>query len=93
MLNALEHAFPKSFRWTKPEGGMFIWVEGVEGFDGEVFYHQAIERKIAFVPGKFFFINEAEGQATMRLNFTMFDADVITPAIQTLGEMLRQQYD
>ncbi|MFZ4826931.1 MAG: PLP-dependent aminotransferase family protein [Phototrophicaceae bacterium] len=93
MLHALEQFFPKSFRWTKPEGGMFIWVEGAQGFDGEAFYYEAIENKIAFVPGKFFFIDEAQGVSTMRLNFTMFDEQVITSAMQTLGDMLTQRYD
>ncbi len=89
MLDAMERYLPDSYHWTKPDGGMFIWVEGPDGVDAEQLYWKAVERKIAFVPGKFFFINHGEGLGTMRLNFTKIDEEVIDKAIQILAGVIR----
>ncbi len=89
MLEALDRSFPDSYRWIKPEGGMFIWVEGPDGIDAEELYWRAVERKVAFVPGKYFFLDEDDGLATMRLNFTMSDEATIQRAIDILGDVLR----
>ena len=89
MLQAMERCFPSDWRWTKPEGGMFIWVEGPDGVDAEQLYWQAVERKVAFVPGKYFYIQPGGGLATMRLNFTRIDEAAIDRAIETLGQVIQ----
>jgi 2-aminoadipate transaminase len=85
MLAALDRYFPASFTWSRPEGGMFLWVEGPAGFDTEDLYGRAVERKVAFVPGRFFFTQRGEGAETMRLNYTMADEATLDRAIQTLA--------
>ena len=90
MLAAMERHFPHEFRWTKPEGGMFIWVEGAPGLDAEQIYWRAVERNVAFVPGKYFYVEPDEGLATMRLNFTRVDEAAIETAIAALGAALRE---
>jgi len=89
MLNAMENYLPDTYRWTQPDGGMFIWIEGPEGVDAEKIYWKAVERKVAFVPGKFFFIDKEAGLGTMRLNFTKIDEGTIDKAIKTLGEVIK----
>ena len=89
MLAAMARHFPPEYRWTKPEGGMFIWVEGPPGVDAEAIYWKAVERKVAFVPGKYFYVDQAQGLATMRLNFTRADEATIERAIAALGEAMR----
>ncbi|MBU0711894.1 PLP-dependent aminotransferase family protein [bacterium] len=89
ILEALDQHFPKNFTWSKPDGGMFIWVEGPKGFDAEACYHKAIEQKVAYVPGKYFFTGPDEGLETMRLNFSMCDADTIRKGIRILGDVIR----
>lgn len=89
MLAAMERYLPDTYHWEKPDGGMFIWVEGPDDLDGEKLYWQAVERKIAFVPGKFFFINPEDGLGTMRLNFTRIDEETIDRAIKILGDVIR----
>ncbi len=91
MLNALAKYFPGNVTWSKPEGGMFIWAEGPNGLDTETLYWKAIERKVAYVPGKFFYSQQGEGNATMRLNFTMSDEATIDRAIKTLAEVIREE--
>ena len=71
MLSALGTCFPEGFKWSRPEGGMFLWVEGPQGFDMEELYWKAVKRNVAFVPGKYFYTSQNEGIETMRLNYTM----------------------
>ena len=91
MLRALEAYFPSDFRWSSPEGGMFIWAEGPRGLDMEKIYWEAIQRKTAFVPGRFFFTEEGEGLETMRLNYTMTDESTIDRAICVLSEVIQEE--
>lgn len=90
MLAALERHMPGEYRWIKPEGGMFIWVEGPAGVDAEQIYWKAVEQKVAFVPGKYFYIDLEDGLPTMRLNFTRVDEATIEAAIETLAGVVRQ---
>lgn len=90
MLDALERHFPAGFTWSRPEGGMFVWAEGPAGLDMEEIYWQAVERKTAFVPGKFFYTEPEAGLATMRLNFTMAKEAEIDRAVGILGEVMHK---
>jgi 2-aminoadipate transaminase len=90
MLEAMKEYFPASFSYTRPEGGMFVWAEGPEGFDSLSVYDKAIERKVAYVPGRFFYTEDGAGSGTMRLNFTNSSSDQIRSAIATLGEIFSE---
>ena len=87
MLAAMDQFMPKVYRWTKPEGGMFIWIDGPDGVDAEQIYWKAVDQKVAFVPGKYFFIDQDKGLGTMRLNFTMSDESTIYRAIEILARV------
>lgn len=88
MLAALRRHFPPGFRWSQPEGGMFVWVEGPENSDLTAVYRAAVQRRVAFVPGRHFFPEAGRGLNTMRLNFTMPAVDEIDWAVQTLAEVI-----
>ncbi|MCY4018828.1 MAG: PLP-dependent aminotransferase family protein [Chloroflexi bacterium] len=88
MLAAMDEFMPKVYRWTKPEGGMFIWIDGPDGLDAEEIYWKAVDQKVAFVPGKYFFIDQKAGLGTMRLNFTMSDESTIVRAIEILARVI-----
>lgn len=90
MLEALDRYFPDNYHWTQPEGGMFLWIEGPHGVDMEQVYWKAIEQKVAFVPGKFFYTNPQEGASTMRLNFTSSDQATIDHAVRVLANVVRE---
>jgi 2-aminoadipate transaminase len=89
MLDAMDAFFPKGFTWSKPDGGMFIWVDGPQGLNTEELYKKAIEAQVAFVPGRFFYFRDDQGLHTMRLNFTMSSESVIRQAIECLGGVIR----
>lgn len=90
MLNALQDHFPPGYSWSKPEGGMFVWVQGPSGTDMPTLYRQAVQRNVAFVPGTFFYAHPGEGLETMRLNFTMSDEATLESAVHTLAGVLRK---
>lgn len=89
MLKALEKYFSKTFRWTKPEGGMFIWIEGPNHMDMVDLYWKAIEKNVAFVPGTYFYAKQGEGKNTMRLNFTNVNEKQIVKAIKILSQVIK----
>ncbi|MCX7956035.1 MAG: PLP-dependent aminotransferase family protein [Patescibacteria group bacterium] len=90
MLDALEKYFPKNFSWTKPEGGMFIWIEGPKNFNSLKTYWKAIENNVAYVPGQYFFVKPNQGKNTMRLNFTNITEEKIILAIKKLSEIIKK---
>ena len=92
MLHALGQYFPHDFKWSKPEGGMFIWAEGPRGLNMDRVFKRAIEKQVAFVPGRYFYASQGMGQETMRLNFTMINEATIDRSIQTLSEVIREEY-
>lgn len=88
MIDAMERYFPKTVTYTRPRGGMFLWVTLPEGVSALSLFSKAIEKKVAFVPGDPFYINEKDTN-TMRLNFTNADCGMIEEGIRRLGDLLR----
>ncbi len=91
MLEAMDKYCTGLLKWSKPEGGMFIWAEGPKGMDMEKVYFKAIERKVGYVPGKFFFPNPEDGLETVRLNYTNITVEQIDKAIKILSEVLQEE--
>jgi DNA-binding transcriptional MocR family regulator len=89
MLSALQNHMPESVTWTKPQGGMFVWLTLPKSIDGKQLLEQALEQKIAFVPGSAFY---ADGMTTntIRLNFTMTDDATIQTGIARLAQVIRK---
>jgi 2-aminoadipate transaminase len=88
MLDAIEAHFPLGSTWTRPTGGMFVWVELPEGTDAAALLPSVIEQeKVAYVPGSPFFANGG-GVNSMRLNFTHAPADVVKDGVARLGKAL-----
>jgi DNA-binding transcriptional MocR family regulator len=89
MLAALGMEMPEGVSWTRPEGGMFIWLTLPEAVDGADLLKRAIaEARIAFVPGRAFHADGSGGN-TLRLNFSLADEAQIAEGIARLGALLR----
>jgi 2-aminoadipate transaminase len=88
MVAAIEEHFPEETKWTKPEGGMFLWITLPEGLSAVAVFRQAIEKKVAFVPGDPFYVNRSNVNA-MRLNYSSVDEATIRTGIKRLGDVLK----
>lgn len=96
MIDAIRKYFPPTVKYTKPHGGMFLWVTLPEGVSAMSLFPEALEKKVAFVPGDPFYVHGHTGETaagtrnanTMRLNFTNADCGTIEEGIRRLGDLL-----
>ncbi|MDX1687241.1 MAG: PLP-dependent aminotransferase family protein [Candidatus Promineifilaceae bacterium] len=86
MLEMMARHFPPEVRWTRPEGGLFLWVTLPETMDSPEVLKKAIEHKVAYVPGTAFY-PAGGGHNTLRLNFSNARPEMIELGIRRLGEV------
>jgi len=89
MLASLEKQMPRGVTWTRPEGGLFLWVKLPKRLNATALFEKAIERKVAYVIGSAFFCN-GKGHHTMRLNFSYPSEEQIVEGIQRLAQVIRE---
>lgn len=87
MLDAMAQHFPASVEWTKPEGGMFIWVTLPKHINAMQLLDEAIAQKVAFVPGSPFYANDPATN-TLRLSFVTVPPERIRHGIEILGKLI-----
>ena len=90
MIGAMEKYFPKNIKFTYPKGGMFTWVTLEEGKSSTKLFNIALEKKVAFVPGNPFYINQDVDVNTLRLNYTNADSPTIEEGIKRLAQAMEQ---
>lgn len=88
-LECMERYFPDTVKFTRPEGGLFTWVELPEGISAREILERCLERKIAFVPGASFFPN-GNKENTFRINYSNMPEDRIRKGLHTLGEVVKE---
>lgn len=84
MLAALKAHFPPGVTWTRPQGGLFLWLKFPDTLDAADLLTSAIDEKVAFVPGESFFV-DGSGRNTARLNFSNASPDRINEGIARLA--------
>jgi 2-aminoadipate transaminase len=89
MLEALKKHFPTGATWTRPAGGLFVWVTLPERIDAMTLLPKAVEKNVTFVPGEDFHADHS-GKNTMRLNFSNAGVDDIHAGIERLGSVIKQ---
>ncbi|MDZ4180993.1 MAG: PLP-dependent aminotransferase family protein [Coriobacteriia bacterium] len=92
MLAALEEHFPPEARWTRPEGGFFVWVELPAFLDTGSMLAEAVEHGVTFVPGDSFF-PDGRGRNCMRLAFCYAEPERIEEGIRRLAEVLEDRLE
>ncbi|HXI99879.1 MAG TPA: PLP-dependent aminotransferase family protein [Micropepsaceae bacterium] len=90
MLAALAQHMPAGVTWTKPEGGMFVWMTLPAHVDTAQLLERAIAMGVAFVPGAAFFADSPE-RNHLRLNFTMCDPATIDEGIARLAKLISEK--
>ena len=90
MLRALERHFPGGVRWTRPQGGLFLWMTLPPHLDSAKLLDESLrDAKVAFVPGTPFFPNGG-GRETLRLNFSYCTPELIEEGIGRLAGLIRR---
>ena len=93
MLECFSRYMPEGVSWTKPEGGLFLFVTLPKNLNADEVFKKAIENNVAFVKGSVFFCDDT-GKNTMRINFSYSGEDLIDEGIKRLAmvitEMLRE---
>lgn len=90
LLSLLEEHMPEGVRWTRPEGGLFLFLTMPHGFDAVKFYDKALEAGVAYVAGEFFHPDRS-GKNTMRLNFSFMTPERMTEGIRILSKLLKDE--
>jgi 2-aminoadipate transaminase len=89
MLASLEKSMPHGLSWTRPKGGMFVWLKLPSHVDTAMLLQASLERKVAFVPGAAFHANGG-GTNTMRLNFSHSAPERITEGVSRLARSVAE---
>jgi 2-aminoadipate transaminase len=95
MVEALEQHMPKrpDISWTKPEGGLFLWISLPKYINTEELIYKAVEQeKVAFVVGSAFYFDEPEHNA-MRINFSYSSPALIREGIMRLCRVIRKEIE
>jgi 2-aminoadipate transaminase len=92
MVAAIDSEFPAGLRFTRPQGGLFLWVELPAGTDARKILAASLEKQVAFVPGGSFFPNGGKENA-FRLNYSNMPEERIVEGIRRLGAVLRAFLD
>jgi 2-aminoadipate transaminase len=88
-IKTMAETFPAGAAFTKPNGGLFAWVELPAGIDARKVLEKALTQKVAFVPGGSFFPNGGR-ENTFRINFSNMPEERIVEGLTRLGNILRE---
>ncbi|MDQ3809007.1 MAG: PLP-dependent aminotransferase family protein, partial [Chloroflexota bacterium] len=90
MLRAIEQHFPADAHYTRPAGGLFVWAELPQHIDTRDLLLEAVQDKVAFVPGQGFHCDHG-GANTMRLNFSNVPPEALQEGIRRLGNAIQRR--
>ncbi|HEX7467008.1 MAG TPA: PLP-dependent aminotransferase family protein [Methanobacterium sp.] len=88
MVSMIKKYFPSDVNYTKPEGGMFLWVTLPDGMSSMELFKVAVDENVAFVPGEAFYSDNPELN-TLRLNFSNSNEKKIEEGIKRLGNAIK----
>jgi len=91
-VRTMSKAFPKNVTFTKPEGGLFSWVELPANINARDVLEKCLEKDVAFVPGGSFFPNGGK-ENTFRINFSNMPEDRIIDGLNRIGDVLTHSFE
>ncbi|MBC8383621.1 MAG: PLP-dependent aminotransferase family protein [Candidatus Cloacimonetes bacterium] len=91
-MSTMEECFTEDMgvTWTKPEGGLFLWMTVPEHIDTKELFYEAIKFKVAFVPGEVFY-GENPSKNHMRINFSYASEEQLAEAVRRLSKCIKNQ--
>lgn len=90
MISALEKFMPSDVKFTRPDGGIFLWCSLPEGYDLGEFIKRCSEKNVFVVPGTAFLPDESEITRSFRLNYSMPSDEEITRGIKLLADVIAE---
>lgn len=90
MLSSLDSEMPRSVKFTRPEGGLFVWCTLPEHIDADMFIKEAMRRNVRVVPGATFNCDTSMPSQSFRLNFSTPSDEQIRNGVHILGEIARE---
>lgn len=90
MLDGMQAHFPEGVGWTRPEGGLFLWVTLPDGLDGDDLFVAARERQVLISRGDLFH-SDGSGRNAFRLTYASVQPAQICSGIATLGELIGER--
>ena len=90
MLALLEQYMPEGVRWTRPEGGLFLWLTLPESIDTVALYDEALAQGVAYVAGSFFYLDGSH-RNTMRMNYSFIAEEKMEPGIRLLARIVKEK--
>lgn len=92
MLKAFDEFMPEGVKWTKPEGGLFLFLTLPNNMDAECLFQKALDNNVAFVLGTVFHC-DGSGKDTMRINFSFMPKDKTTEGVKRLAQAIKNEMD
>ena len=90
MISLLERYMPEGVSWTRPEGGLFLFLTLPPQIDTIELYDEALSAGVAYVAGSFFYLDGSH-RNTMRLNFSFIDREKMEPGLRLLSELIKKR--
>lgn len=90
MLKCIKEFFPEDLSYSKPEGGLFIWIELPMGVDSKHIFSECLKNNVACVPGVPFFPNGTQ-KNTLRLNYSNMPEEQIIEGMKRMGDVLHRE--
>lgn len=87
LIHSMEQFLPESVSWYIPDGGYFVWVK-IPGADTSLLLSQALANGVSYVPGKYFFLDQNDGNEFLRLSFSYANEKEMIEGIRRLGQLI-----
>lgn len=92
MLSAFDKYMPEGTKWTRPNGGLFLFLSMPEYLDAEDVLRSALEKKVAFVAGTNFYC-DGGGKNTARINFSFASKEMNVEGVKRLGVAISEEIE
>lgn len=89
MLSEMDRLFPESVKFTRPEGGLFLWCTMPEGTDMDLFIKKTVQANVAVVPGATFMPNVTDKTYSFRMNYSMPTKQQIMTGVERIANVIK----
>ena len=91
MLAQLDEKLPRSVRYTRPDGGLFIWADLPEELDSDEIIKELVKRKLAVVPGDTFICDNGAHSNGFRMNYSTPSDEQIIKGVGILANVIKER--